>query len=225
MKNLVKVTARKSPSDSIVFYAYEGDDYAKDVSFGYVIKSVESASYEHASLAQEVVAHLPGVWSIEPTDRRHDCNFRLIRADGLRLWFSPIGRYDRPGKGYVSYDRLRDRKNGWIYAYDADHKEILDPSIKYALTKSPEQVAKEIARRLLPDAEALHAQVVERLAGANAFADACDTATATAKALRGTHGVYFDASGSSIQVRGYVSPEIARKLTEFLSTIPESKCP
>lgn len=225
MKNLVKVTARKSPSDSIVFYAYEGDDYTKDVSFGYKIQSTESASYDYASLAQEVIAHLPGTWSIEPTDRRPDCNFRLLRADGLRLWFSPTERYDRKGKGYVSYDRAKDRKNGWIYAYDADHKELSDPSIKYALTKSPEQVAKDIARRILPDAEALHAQIIRRQAEANAFADQCDTATATAKALRGAHGVYFDASGSSIQVRGYVSPDIARKIAEFLSTIPESKCP
>lgn len=225
MKNtdLCKFTFRdkENPERTVTCYGHASAKPSDLVSPGYELVSRESATYTYATLAQEVAALLPGTWSAAPAKHftdRPDAPFVLSRLDGLAIWFAPFRAYGREGKGAASYHRPVDKQGKRVGLYDAGNT-VSDPSINYALTKTPEQIARDIARRLIPEAEALHPRVMKAIASADEYADKEVKAQEVAKRLKGGAGVYFRANGSQVEVRGYVSPEIAARIDELLATL------
>lgn len=118
-------------------------------------------------LAAEIAAHLPGTWTAKAA--HSDSTAYLARADGLTL-FLAAGGYRMEGQLEVSLNRPRDtgaNDSGWVYVYEGGNR-VDDPRIKAALTKTAEQLARDIERRLLPDAERVFALVSAQIARSNA---------------------------------------------------------
>lgn len=135
-------------------------------------------SYTHLTAAQfstllaTVAASLPGQWTVkEDVEGTHGGN--LIRADGLKLWVR-AGSYNHKGKVYVRYVRPSDvdGRNGYsLYGAEVPTQyggvtrpKLEDPSMECTDTKTGEQIARDIARRVLPDAEAVQSAALAHLA-------------------------------------------------------------
>lgn len=89
----------------------------------------------------------------------------LQRADGLNLWFPT--RYNTPDKITAKYGNT---ENSYVTVYE-NHNKLDYPSISVSASKPAEKIAKDIVRRLLPDAEKVHKLVLEKVAAENAFVD------------------------------------------------------
>lgn len=87
----------------------------------------------------------------------------LQRADGLNLWFPT--RYNTPDKITAKYGNT---ENSYVTVYE-NHNKLDYPSISVSASKPAEKIAKDIVRRLLPDAEKVHKLVLEKVAAENAF--------------------------------------------------------
>jgi hypothetical protein len=94
-----------------------------------------------------------------------DDKISLQRADGLNLWFH--SRYNTPDKITVKYGNT---EQCYVTVYE-NHNKLDYPSINVSADKPAEKIAKDIARRLLPDAEKVHKLVLEKIAAENAFVD------------------------------------------------------
>lgn len=149
--------------------------------------------YLHHERAAAICAALnkpPGPkWTPRPLSQEYpDCAFYLTRADGLALYMNPPSKYDRPGAVPFHFALSAPRRNGThVDAYTGtgkDWKRATSPTIGSAATKTPEQMARDITRRLLPLAEIHHAATLARIASldaadnaqhqtAAAIADAC----------------------------------------------------
>lgn len=105
--------------------------------------------------------HLPGLWVIKPFNVEDSNRGELTREDGLVLHFS-INQYGLKGKMTISLSRPC-YKGGWVEVWE-EHNKIHDPSINVSDTKSPEQIARDIERRLLADCEKVFKLVNERIA-------------------------------------------------------------
>jgi len=127
-----------------------------------------------AVLAPAIAAALPGLllWTAKPnrqeTEIKDDCC--LVRSDGFSLWMRQ-GGYGNVGRIKIVYDRPRNRKGEWveIWATAPATGKVEAPDITVAETREPEAIAKAIASRLLPEAEALHKLVLERIARDNDY--------------------------------------------------------
>jgi hypothetical protein len=134
-----------------------------------------------SDLALLIALELPGNWT--PKNREDINRAELVRADGLRLVFISGGGWAPSGKVHVTFSRPRDAKNGHIDIYgDAFNggpinQRITDPSINVSLSKSAEQIANDIARRLMPESERIFALVNERINSANAYEISRDALT------------------------------------------------
>ncbi len=124
--------------------------------------STEEVPYKHASLIAAIVSALPGSWTGEPQSIEHaDCNWYLVRDDGLRLFVSmPIYGHKHKLEISASPDRLSGR---WVDVY-ADGKRLSAPKIGVSEIKAPTQIAKDITRRLLSDSENYNAAVLATIA-------------------------------------------------------------
>ena len=71
----------------------------------------------------------------------------LQRADGLNLWFH--SRYNTPDKITVKYGNS---EKSYVTVYE-NHNKLDYPSINVSADKEASKIAKDIVRRLLPDAE------------------------------------------------------------------------
>lgn len=126
----------------------------------------EELPYVHAERAHAIADALPGDWEAKPQSEEHpESGWYLQRADGLRLFLSPPGCHNRTAFG-VSLSG-RSRKNGpqYVEVYDDKGQRVCHPSINVGATKEPAQMAKDIDRRLLADAERVHKLIEEKLAG------------------------------------------------------------
>jgi hypothetical protein len=90
-------------------------------------------------------------WTV--TKDRHD-NEHLTRDDGLQFWIR-IGGYGNEGKACIHFDRPlgRDGRAPTLWMKSPGTGQISNPSINVSLTKSPEQIAKDIVRRMLKESE------------------------------------------------------------------------
>jgi hypothetical protein len=89
----------------------------------------------------------------------------LQRADGLNLWFH--SRYNTPDKITVKYGNS---EKSYVTVYE-NHNKLDYPSINVSADKEASKIAKDIVRRLLPDAEKVHKLVLEKVVAENAFVD------------------------------------------------------
>ena len=89
----------------------------------------------------------------------------LQRADGMNLWF--LTRYNTPGKITVKYGNS---ENSYVTVYE-NHNKLNYPSVNVSADKDASKIAKDIVRRLLPDAEKVHKLVLEKVAAEKAHVD------------------------------------------------------
>ncbi len=103
-------------------------------------------------------------WVAKPaySDRPDDAQ-SLIRADGLTLHLSGPS-YSHKDKVEVRLNRPRNKKGEYVTLYaEKGGGTISDPSICMGVTKTGDEMAKDIVRRLLPDAETVFALVKARI--------------------------------------------------------------
>ena len=102
--------------------------------------------------------HLPGNWDVSYFDS-YENSASLLREDGLQLRAST--HYGTP-QGKVTVRLSMNRG-------ELDHKfrDETTPSINVSPNRAPESLAKDIARRLIPDAEAFREVILERTARAD----------------------------------------------------------
>lgn len=139
---------------------------------------------------------LDGNWSVGYLEGREDAAV-LLREDGLQLIASRS--YDTP-QGKVS---LRLSMNGG--EWDHKHYDETIPSINVSPDRKPEVLAKDIARRLIPDAEAFRQVILERAARAAEHQRQVD---ATREQLLATGAV--DEPGPHYTDRLYFKGDVAR---------------
>lgn len=88
----------------------------------------------------------------------------LQRADGMNLWF--LTRYN-PNKITVKYGNS---EKSYVTVYE-NHSKLDYPSINVSADKDVSKIAKDIVRRLLPDAEKVHKLVLQTVAAEKAYVD------------------------------------------------------
>lgn len=122
-------------------------------------------------------------WSV--TKDQHEKE-HLTREDGLRFWLR-IGGYGNEGKAAIHFDRPlgRDGRAPSLWAKNAGGQ-IGNPSINASLTKSPEQIAKDIVRRMLTESEEVFKLANESIANTNKYLDGKVKTTLEIAALCGT---------------------------------------
>ncbi len=113
-------------------------------------------NYLHTAAVTLLANALPGQWSIDPL-YKEDCNCRawyLKRTDGLTLFYNISGSKDQ---SRASYSQPRHPRYGMFTLYTEGGRKIEQPAIGFSPDKDVNAVAKDIVRRLLPDAETAHA--------------------------------------------------------------------
>jgi len=123
-------------------------------------------------------------WSV--TKDRND-NEHLTREDGLQFWLR-IGGYGNEGKAAIHFDRPlgRDGRSPTLWAKSPATGQIGNTSINVSLTKTPEQVAKDIVRRLLDESVEVFKLANESISSTNAYLDGKVKTTILMAALCGT---------------------------------------
>lgn len=144
----------------------------------FTFSHTEKIDYLHAQIAFDTCTALGNDWQAVPiSDEYKQSGFYLKRADGLTLFFSPPS-YSHKNKYRVCYSRPR-HEGKWLELYEKDvngmSQNICDPSANLSETKTADQLAKDITRRILPEAEKVHALALERIANENSAKDAQQT--------------------------------------------------
>lgn len=97
------------------------------------------------NIAHDVAKALGKGWSVEKKERDYSHYVEVLGPDGAAISISTAREKDRL---YISgnYDDRIDGEQVWLVPY-----KTTNPSITVAMTKSAEQIAADITRRLLPD--------------------------------------------------------------------------
>lgn len=151
-------------------------------------------------------------WTAKPVSEDYrDANYYLTREDGLTLFFAGSrGRWAKPGRILLQHSRPRSKNGKWVELWE-NHSQIAAPEITVADSKSPEAIAADIVRRLLPEAERIDGLARAQIARENnAEAAQNDAARAVAAAIgaeieRGHDGkprTSFYHRGASVKVNG-----------------------
>jgi len=221
--NFTKFTFRSvtDASKTVVVHADSATPAWELVAPGYVLDHCCSAAYTHEKFAQEVAAQLSGTWTVQAAHADQvDSPFVLTRPDGMKLFLCPYSAYNRPGMGVVLMLTPRDGRGRYVSACDPDtFGRVIEPSIRFNLTKLPEQVAKDITRRLLPDCEKVYPLFAAAVKREDEYAAKSDLAAAAVKQIRHSGPLYFTANGASVDVKGYLTPEQAQRLAAFAATL------
>jgi hypothetical protein len=140
-------------------------------------------------IVDDIATHLPaGPWAVkQPHDGDH--YFTLSRPDGLTLGvFGQTGRHGRTGDCPERLEvrlNLPTRRGGYCALRDwgvgTYSEPVAHPAATMATSKSPEALARDIARRVVTPSEPIFAQITAKQAEDAASADALTTA---AEALR-----------------------------------------
>lgn len=137
----------------------------------FTLVSSEEIPYKYADLAHAIAAALPGKWQASPISEEYaDCSWQITRDDGLEIWTAgPCYNHKNAFRFAASLPRHEGR---YVEAYEPNsYTRIATPSIKCGEAKSAEQMAKDITRRLLEDAERVTNIVRERIAAMISEAD------------------------------------------------------
>jgi len=122
-----------------------------------------SAPLDRAAV-QAVLRELPGVWELDAGPATNDWHVGATRAsDGLTLSVTRAAWNAPEGKVEVRLSGEGVSRNGAV-RYD----ETI-PSVNVSLTRPAATVARDLSRRLLPDAEAFWAVIRERNAASQAW--------------------------------------------------------
>jgi hypothetical protein len=106
----------------------------------------------------------PGTWAVQSE------NMIVRNTDQLAL-FLREGGYDNRGKIRISFSRPRDAKGQYVSLWEKSpaNGAVSDPSINVSADKTSEQIARDIVRRLLPEAERVFALATETVNSHNKF--------------------------------------------------------
>jgi hypothetical protein len=174
---------------------------------------VETVPLVHALFALGLRDALGEGWTAEPIhDEYPDTQFSFRHKNGVSFWVRDDGK-----RLEFRYDRPHDTRGHTYSAYWPDGRAFVSPSITCSKSKSGEQLAKDIVRRLLPDCEAAEVVCQKAIREAKAYRAKCELAKEAADSLSFVNGIGFTASGGSVHVGGYVTPETARKIHALLS--------
>lgn len=119
---------------------------------------------------QNICTLLPGQWNVN-TSKNH--KNKIVRNDGLTIYFcygDVFPLYGLTGRIVIGFSRPHDAKGQYLTLWaDKGTGTIPDPRITVVDTKTDEQIAKEIVRRLLPDAEKVFALATTAINSHNKF--------------------------------------------------------
>lgn len=129
---------------------------------GYEYTRSEELPYNHTDIALAIADALSGEWEASPQSNEYaQCGWELRRDDGLTIYLSGPS-YDH--KTQFRFGLSAPRHNGhYVEAYDGNER-LNHPVIGCGIAKTPEQMARDIERRLLPDAERVNGLVLARIA-------------------------------------------------------------
>jgi hypothetical protein len=170
---------------------------------GYTFTHSETLPYNKVEKVSQVAAELGDNWQVVPLSTEYeDTNWYLLRSDGLRLFLANGPTWSKAGKAEISLSTPR-HKGSYIEPRDAEGKRVSTPKIGVSWdAKTPEQIAKDITRRLLPDCEIVHHATLSQIAKMEqADSDQLASLTALCEALgcpvpRDYHSKYPRFSGS-----------------------------
>lgn len=91
-------------------------------------------------------------------------------SDGLAFWFR-AGGYGNEGRISIHLNWPHDNKGDAASRWDSKGEKVQCPAITVANTKTPEQIAKDIVRRILPAAVAANAVARANIAATHKFYD------------------------------------------------------
>lgn len=185
-------------------------------------------------------------WELSSVEEGNSRGY-LTREDGLTLYFS-FDAYGNKGKIAISYSSGDLNKGAYVTVYDDKYQRVSYPSINVSMTKTPDQVARDIQKRLMTDAVRVHGLVLKSIADSNNFVACREATTIRLAALLGTepkrdhyskaltyeidpyvkvksfesdgYGEIKVSSGNSIDINlKSMSFETARKVVEALSKV------
>lgn len=187
-----------------------------------------SAPFSPLAFATSVASFLGSSWSatmLHAGDnafevQRNTQPANLCRADGLTLYVS------RPIRGRVEIALLRPRDASGSYPslWNGTGK-VGDPLVTVSVTRPADAVAKDLARRLIPDAERVRALALAANAASNEYAEACKRAEAARDAVNAIlkgGGAYVSVSGREVEFRAHVAPEKAEAFARLVADFVRS---
>lgn len=181
------------------------------ISYGYL--GTETVPLVNAPFAQELLDTLGEGWTAEPISGEYrDTQFSFRNADGVGFWVRGEGK-----RWEFRYDRPHESRGHTYSACWPDGRPFVSPSITCAKSKSGEQLAKDINRRLLPDCEEAEVLCQEAIRQAQARRAKEKVAREVASELNSVSELRFLPNGVHVQVEGYVTPETAKEIHKLLS--------
>ena len=174
--------------------------------------------YNNVEFAQGLLDALGEGWEAKAFhgDYPHS-NYSFKRtSDGVGFWARDTGGknsrwefcFDAPLNG-------RGRQSA-VYRKTGSGR-LPHPSITCAKTKSGEQLARDVAKRLLPDLEEVHALYLEQIEKDDAYEARRKVAQEVADELNEVKGLRFSPDGAYVIVEGYVKPDVAQEIHRLLS--------
>lgn len=179
--------------------------------------------YTLLSILEPVFAHLPGGWKLEPVSPEFsDSNFRAVSEKAQLHFRKDNGRI-------IASAGIPFRWNTHI-----PHGTSF-PRVTFDAGKSPERIATQLFRSLIPEAQTLFLATAERVAKHEDWENRRKQLTDRLRELtgdrdRGSRNVYMTVSGKRTVVMEpqadsvrffefYLDPEQAVKLVEFLKSL------
>lgn len=114
-------------------------------------------------------------WKLNPVEEGGSRGY-LTREDGLTLYFS-FDAYGNKGKIAISYSSGDLNKGAYVTVYDDKYQRVSYPSINVSTAKTPDQVARDIQKRLMTDAVRVHGLVLKSIAEEKKFVDTREAST------------------------------------------------
>ncbi len=175
------------------------------------MNNTNTQSVNLLSLAVSICAALPGVWTaskVSPEDGE-DGAAQLVRADGLELWIPRMnGGWAPKGRIAVRYSRPRDAKKQYLHLYESapSHGKIADPEITVSPSKTGEQIASDIIRRMLPECERIQALALANNKAHNDYETNRRAALVRLASIAGTQ-IRENGNNGAIYYSLYITPQ------------------
>jgi hypothetical protein len=123
-----------------------------------------------ATLSADIAAALPGDWTVVDRDDHTVRGTHFVRADGLDIYIRDGGWGDEGKLTFAQHYRTEAWKVEATGSYaDPTRYDTNLPKIRAANTKKAVVLARDIAKRLLPDAEEMHTKAVASKAGSDKY--------------------------------------------------------
>lgn len=218
---------RARDGSSISIFDRSLESARRQFSGDYTFVGTTTHTFINAEKAHAIAAELSTLdqttWLAYPSNSGVEANFVLrSEARGLSIWLQlEATKYNGfGGKFGASYNRPNDGRGRWVAIYSGG-EQVNNPAIRIGTSKTNAQIAKDIFRRLLPEALTFNARVLADIAKLDAYEAATVAAQQAAAGLSPINGLTFTASGRDVEVRACLSIEQATRLRAELASFPE----